>query len=57
MQEILIVVGENKFNAVRFVPKDDRGFGITLRKRVNAYFKAKGFYSQFRRVSQETSTR
>ncbi len=42
MQEILIVVGENKFNAVRFVPKDDRGFGITLRKRVNAYFKEKG---------------
>lgn len=32
-------MGEKKFNAIRFIPKDDRGFGITLRKRVNAYFK------------------
>ena len=28
-----------EFNTVKFIPKDDRDFGITVRKRVDAYFK------------------
>jgi linoleoyl-CoA desaturase len=28
-----------KFNSVKFIPKNDREFGITVRKRVNEYFK------------------
>jgi linoleoyl-CoA desaturase len=32
-------MSEKKFNPIKFVPNDDRQFGVTLRKRVNAYFK------------------
>jgi linoleoyl-CoA desaturase len=31
---------EKKFNPIRFIAKDDREFGITLKKRVNEYFKS-----------------
>jgi linoleoyl-CoA desaturase len=31
---------EQTFKAVRFIPKDDRDFGIAVRKRVHTYFKS-----------------
>jgi linoleoyl-CoA desaturase len=34
-------MGETTFQAVRFVAKDDKGFGNTVKKRVSEYFKTK----------------
>lgn len=33
-------MAEGKFKAIRFVPNKDKDFGVTIRKRVNEYFKS-----------------
>jgi linoleoyl-CoA desaturase len=34
------VMGAGTFKAIKFIPKGDRDFGVTLKKRVNEYFKS-----------------
>jgi len=35
-------MGTNNFESVKFIPRGDREFGVTVRKRVNEYFKSNG---------------
>lgn len=36
------IMAAERFKSVRFIPKNDKDFGITVKKRVHEYFKSRG---------------